>query len=58
MRSLAASIDSGALGTHEPSAGANAALDRRRKSWSIDCLEGPASCILNDEDENRQRLDL
>ncbi len=65
MRSLAASIDSGVLGTHEPSAGANAnaALERRRKSWSMDCREGPASCIsdsgeeTNDEDGNRQRLD-
>jgi hypothetical protein len=45
MRSLAASIDNGVLGTHEPSAGASAALDRRRKSWSIDRREGPASCI-------------
>ena len=63
MRSLATSIDNGALDTHAPSAGASAALEMRRKSWSTHCREGPPSCIsnsgevANDEDGNRQRLD-
>jgi hypothetical protein len=50
MRSLATSIDSGALGTHEPSAGTSAALDKT-KSWSMDRREGPAPCISNSGEE-------
>jgi hypothetical protein len=54
MRNLATSIDSGARGTHEPSAGASAALDKS-KTWSRDRREGP--CISNrgevaNEEEN------
>ncbi len=50
MRSLATAIDSGVLRTHEPSAGANAALDKT-KSWSMDRREGPAPCISNSGEE-------
>jgi hypothetical protein len=56
MRSLAASIDNGALGMHGPSAGASAAIDKS-KTRSRDRREGPALCISNsrqvmDEEQN------
>ena len=46
MRSLATSIDNGALGTHEPSADASAAIDNS-KTRSMDRREGTALCISN-----------